>query len=146
MYQDEPVVAFVVSAATSVNLLLPQELQSTGLDAFRCVVQTGLQPAPGTDTHRPESIELLLRRGSGSGQPGTQIMTLAPVTSNVLDTAGGTVGTAKDVPGLANAVLPVKAPVGQLVTGRFLGFKLVGTNVNSALRYLGSLIRGHRTT
>lgn len=145
-YEDEPVVAFVVSAATSVNLLLAQELQSSGLDAFRCIIQPGLQPNPGADTHRAESVELMLRRGPGQSHPGTAIMSVAPVTSNILDNQGGTVGTQKDVPGLGDATSPIKAPIGQLVTGRFLSFNLRGTNVNSVLRYLGSFVRGRRTT
>jgi hypothetical protein len=73
-------------------------------------------------------------------------MSVAPVTSNILDNQGGTVGTDKEFPGLGDATAPVKAPIGQLVTGRFLAFQLKGTNVNSVLRYLGSLIRGRRTT
>ena len=153
-YDDEPVIAYELSAKVAV-MNLAQELQSTGDDLFLCSQQTGLTPAQGGisqkkqaltsgDTHRLESVEIFMRRGSGT-MPGTKTMQISPLTSNILDIQAGTVGVAKTIPGLDSAS-PVKAPVGGIVTGRFFGFKLEGSNVNSAFRYLGALLRGRRQT
>ena len=152
-YDDEPVIVYELNADVA-KMNLAQELQSTGDDLFLTRSQTGLTPVQGgsqqkgmagiTDTHRLGSVELFLRRGSGV-MPGTRAMQISPVTSNILDIQAGTVGTGKAVPGL-NATTPVKAPVGGVETGRFFGFRLEGSNVNSVFRYLGGLLRGHRTT
>ena len=153
-YEDEPVIAYELSAKVS-KMNLAQELQSTGDDLFLCREQTGVVPAQGAvsktkyqvtsgDTHRLESAELFLRRGTGT-MPGTASMQVAPVTSNILDTQAGTLGVAKSIPGL-NSASPIKAPVGGLSTGRFFGFRLEGSNVNSVFRFLGALLRGRRTT
>ena len=144
-YEDEAVVAFRVSANTSAQVMLAQEIQSSGVDVFRCIVQPSVQANPGADTHRAEAVEMFIRRGPGQTHPGSRLMSVAPVTSNILDNQGGTVGTER-VFGLSAAVSPVKAPIGQMATGRFLSWYLKASNVNSAFRYLGSLIRGRRTT
>ena len=152
-YDDEPVIAYELNANVS-KMNLAQELQSTGDDLFLVQSQTGLTPVQGSpqqrgmagivDTHRLGSVELFLRRGSGV-MPGARTMQISPVTSNILDIQAGTVGAGKAIPGL-NSPTPVKAPVGGVETGRFFGFRLEGSNVNSVFRYLGGLLRGHRTT
>ena len=153
-YDDEAVVVLTIPAGAP-QLLLPQELQSTGDDLFRCTLQTGLAPAASAmsktkyqvmqgDTHRLESVEPLIRRGTGV-HPGTATLTITPVSSSILDVQAGTLGTAVDVAGL-NAASPVKAPVGAKLTGRFFGFQMVGDNVNSVWRYLGAYLRGRRVT
>lgn len=146
-YFDEPIVVLEQGApAGPPQLLLAREEQSTGDDLFECVAQPGLQAAPGADTHRYASAEVLLRRGTGV-HPGTATMTLTPITSHILDTQGGTVGTAITLPGDLNAASPpVKAVVGINATGRFLSFRLIGTNENSLFKYLGAIIRGHRVS
>ena len=142
-YLDDPVLIFEVGTAAPV-LMLAQEAQSTGEDVFTCVAQPGLQAAPGSDTHRLSSVEIMARRGAGV-HPGTKTLTVTPVTSYILDTQGGTDGTAVDIPGDLNAASqPIKAIIGVNVTGRFLGFRLSGDNLNSVFKYLGALIRGHR--
>lgn len=144
-YLDEPAIIFEVGTpAGSPVLMLAQEGQSTGDDQFNCIAQPGLQAAPGADTHRFSAVELLMRRGAGV-HPGTKTLTVTPVTSNILDTQGGTDGTAVDLPGDLNATpVPVKAVVGVVATGRFLSFRLAGDNLNSAFKYLGAILRGHR--
>lgn len=162
-YDDEAVV--VHNDATTVpvqnTVFLAQELQSTGggggtgNDFFTVLVQTGLQPAQGRiaqdrqgistgDTHRLESIEVFQRRGVGV-HPGTATITVAPISSNILDVQAGTIGAAVTIPGL-DAASPVKAVTGLSATGRFFGFKLTGSNQQSAFRYLGALLRGRRVT
>lgn len=138
------------------KLFLGSELQSTGTDTFTVKLYTGLQAArlaPGTmkefsmtggETHRVESLELFLRRGAGQTHPGTATINATPVTSNVLDTQAGTLGTAVVVPGLNTTPSPVKAVVGFDSTGRFFGFQLTGANANMTFRYLGALLRGRR--
>ena len=144
-YLDEPVLVFEVGAAAPV-LMLAQESQSTGEDVFECVAQPGLQAAPGADTHRLSSVELLVRRGVGV-HPGTKTLTVTPIASHILDTQGGTEGTGVVLPGDLNASSqPVKTPVGVTTVGRFLGFKLVGDNINSLYKYLGAILRGHRVS
>ena len=140
-YEDEPVIVYTREGVT--KLMLPQELQSTGDDTFVVLMRTGLQATPGTDTHREEAIEPLLRRGAGV-HPGTQELLLAPVTSNILDTRSGTPGTAVPVPGLNDTVQPVKVPVGIFQAARYLGFTLFGSNDNCVFRYLGAILRGRR--
>ena len=153
-YDDEAVIVFTTPTVAPV-LMLPQELQSTGADAFRCTMQTGLVPAEGAmskakyqatkgDTHRLESVEPLVRRGVGV-HPGTATLTVTPFFSNILDIQAGTAGTAVDIAGL-NAASPVKAPVGAKTTGRFFGFKMEGDTINSVWRYLGAYLRGRRVT
>lgn len=146
-YLDEPAIVLEVGTpAGAPKLLLAQEVQSTGDDIFTCVAQPGLQPAPGTDTHRLASAEILLRRGTGV-HPGTKTLTVTPVTSNILDTQGGTDGTAVDIPGDLNASSqPVKAVVGVIATGRFFSFRLSGDNINAVCKYLGAILRGHRSS
>lgn len=144
-YLDEPAVILEVGApAGAPKLLLAQEVQSTGDDQFICVAQPGLQAAPGADTHRLSAAEILMRRGVGV-HPGTKTLTVTPVTSNILDTQGGTDGTAVDIPGDLNAAsAPIKAVVGVFATGRFLSFRLTGDNLNSVFKYLGAILRGQR--
>lgn len=139
-YVDEPVIVYTLEGVT--KLMLPQELQSTGDDTFVALMRTGLQPVPGTDPHRLEAIEPLLRRGAGV-HPGTQQMLLVSVTSNVLDEVG-TPSTAVLVPGLNDASQPIKVPVGLMRSARFLGFTLFGANPDSVFRYLGAILRGRR--
>ncbi len=158
-YEDEPVIAFITTLNPNTQMLLPQELQSTGDDVFRCIQQTGIQPPAGDiskrqfrimqgDTHRLESIEPFLRRGPGV-HPGAKIMRLAVTSSNVLDsqeaTVGSTVSANMKVPGLDSAS-PVKAIIGTTTRGRFFGFKLKGSNPDSVFQYLGALLRGRRMT
>lgn len=153
-YEDEPVLIFTVAGGAP-KLMLPQELQSTGDDVFRCTMQTGLQAASGElsqkkyqilsgDTSRLEAVEIFQRRGVGI-HPGTATMTVAGVASNVMDVQAGTVGTAINIPGL-NSTAPVKAVTGVNVTGRFFGLQIIGSNVNSLFRYLGAILRGRRLT
>lgn len=142
-YLDEPVIVFEVGVAAPV-LMLAQESQTTGEDVFECVAQPGMQAAPGADTHRLSSVEVLTRRGAGV-HPGTKTLTVTPVTSYILDVQGGTDGTAVTVPGDLNAASqPIRAIVGMNTTGRFLGFRLTGDNLNSLFKYLGAVLRGHR--
>lgn len=148
-YDDEPVIVFDADATT--QLMLPQELSDSAgqRDVFQCTIQTGIPPARAVegrieragDTHRLEATELLIRRPT---MPGTQTLTVTPYTSNVLDTQGGTAGSPTTVPDIDADI--VKAPVGANETGRFVGFKLQGTNVNAIIRYLGAYLRGHRVT
>ena len=144
-YIEDPVIILEVGApAGAPQLLLAQEAQSTGDDVFACVAQPGLQAAPGADTHRLGSVEVLMRRGTGV-HPGTKTLTVTPVTSHILDTQGGTDGTAVNVPGDLNASSqPIKAVVNATAMGRFLGFRLSGDNDNSLFKYLGAILRGHR--
>ena len=143
-YFDEPVLVIKTVGVAAPAMLLAQEVQSTGVDQFTCVAQPGLQAAPGTDTSRLGSVEVLMRRGVGV-HPGTKTLTVTPVTSNILDAQGGTDGTAVDLPGDLNASsAPIKVPVGIVVTARFLGFRLTGDNLNSVFKYLGAILRGHR--
>ena len=143
-YLEEPVIIF--EDPTTPTLRLAQEVQSTGNDVFTCVAQPGLQAAPGADTHRMSNIEVFLRRGVGI-HPGTKTLTVTPVTSHILDTQGGTDGTAVDVPGDLNATSsPIKAIVNATAMGRFLSYRLTGDNLNSVFKYLGGIIRGHRVS
>lgn len=130
---------------TNAHLVLPVELSATGDDLFTAEIRSGVQPAPGGDTHRIEAIEPLLRRAAGS-MPGTKTITVAPVTSNILDVQGATLGTAVAIPALEDAVQPVKAVVGLTATGRFLGFQLLAANANSILRFMGAILHGRRQT
>ena len=139
-YEDEPVLVYTFAGAT--KLMLPQELQSTGDDTFVPFMRTGLQPCPGEpDIHRLEAIEPLLRRGSGV-HPGTKEITVAPITSNILDKPTGIPGIGVLIPGLDATSQPVKAPVGVIQTARFLGLQLFGPNTNCVFRYLGAILRG----
>ena len=146
-YIEDPVLVFKAVGSSPV-LMLAQEVQSTGADVFACVAQPGLQAAPGTDTSRLSNIEILIRRGVGI-HPGTKTLTVTPVTSFILDTQGGTDGTAVDIPGDLNAAStsaqwPIKAVVNATAMGRFLSFRLSGDNINSVFKYLGAILRGHR--
>ena len=140
-YEDEPVLVYRYGGVR--QLMLAQELQSTGDDVFVSLMRTGLQPTPGLDSHRLEAIEPLLRRGAGV-HPGTQEMTVAPVTSNVLDARSGDLGAGSLLPGLNDTIQPVKAPIGVLQTARWMGRQLFGATTNSVFRYLGAILRGRR--
>lgn len=142
-YLDEPAMVYTLEGST--KLMLAQELQSTGDDTFVPLMRTGLQPAPGIDVHRLEAVEPLLRRGVDV-HPGTQEITVAPITSNILDEPTGTPGTGYLVPSLNATSQPVKVPIGQVQTARFLGFTLFGPNTNCVFRYLGAILRGRRLT
>lgn len=141
-YQDEPVLVYTTAAGVT-KLMLAQELQSTGDDIFVPLMRTGLQPTPGMDTHRLEAVEPLLRRGAGTN-PGTATLTVAPVTSNILDAANGSPGTGYVIPSLEATSQPVRAPIGQVQSARWLGFTLFGDNTNCVFRYLGAILRGRR--
>ena len=143
-YHDEGVIVYELAAGNAAAVLaLPQELQSTGDDTFTALMQTGLQQVPGQDSSRLESTEFFLRRGAAV-HPGTATMTMRPLSSHVLDVQGGTVGAAVTVDGL-NGTAPIKAITGaDDIRGRFFGFRLEGANINSAFRYLGSVLRGRR--
>ena len=139
-YEDEPVLVYTVEGTT--KLMLPQELQSTGDDLFIPRMRTGIQPAPGEpDSHRLEAIELFLRRGAGV-HPGTQEITVAPITSDILDKPTGHSGIGVLVPGLNDTSQPVRVPVGMVQRARFLGLQLFGPNTNCVFRYLGAILRG----
>ena len=139
-YEDEPVLCYTFAGAT--KLMLPQELQSTGDDLFVPRMRTGIQPAPGEpDSHRLEAIELFLRRGAGV-HPGTQEITVAPITSDILDKPTGHSGIGVLVPGLNDTSQPVRVPVGVVQRARFLGLQLFGPNTNCVFRYLGAILRG----
>lgn len=140
-YVDEPVIVYTLDGVT--KLMLPQELQSTGDDTFVALMRTGLQAAPGLDSHRLEAVEPLLRRGAGV-HPGTQELVMAPVTSNILDTRFGSPSTGSSIPALNDASQPVKAPIGVVQAARWLGFTLLGANTNCVFRYLGAILRGRR--
>ena len=144
-YLEDPAIILEVGVSVP-GLYLARELQSTGADVFSCVAQPGLQAAPGADTHRFSAAEILVRRGAGT-HPGTATITITPVTSNVLDTQGGTDGTAVALPGDLNAASTVvKSIVGVVATGRFLSFRATCGNINAAFRYLGAILRGHRVS
>lgn len=142
-YEDEPVLVYTKDGIAT--LMLAQELQSTGDDVFAVMLRTGLQPAPGGDVHRLEAVEPFLRRGAGV-HPGTQEITLAPVTSYILDEITGTPGTGFLVPALNDTVQPVKVPIGVIQRARWLGFVLFGGNANCVFRYLGAILRGRRVS
>ena len=142
-YRDEPVLVYTVNGVT--KLMLAQELQSTGDDVFAILMQTGIQPAPGVDSHRLEAIEPLIRRGTGV-HPGTKEMMVAPVTSNVLDATSGTLGIGVLIPSLDATSQPVKVPQGVYQTARWLGLQLLGANINCVFRYLGAILRGRRVS
>ena len=144
-YHDEAVIVYELAAANAAAVLaLPRELQSTGDDTFTALMQTGLQQAPGQDSHRLESVEYFLRRGAAV-HPGTATMTMRPLSSYVLDVQAGTVGASVSMTGLNDAAIPIKAITGaDDIRGRFFGFRLEGANINSAFRYLGAVLRGRR--
>ena len=144
VYEDEPVLAYFTTRDPATKIMLAQELQSTGDDIFRCIQQTGVQPAPATAEHRLESVEPLVRRGVGV-HPGAKIMRLNVTFSNILDdqedTVGSMVDTTLTIPGL-NSASPVKAVVGVDTRGRFFGFKLKGSVTDCVYRFLGAILRG----
>ena len=142
-YHNDPVILYSALAQTTSRIVTPVELESSGEDAFVAEIYPGLQPAPGTDDHRLESMEPFLRRGSGT-MPGTKTITISPVVSNILDIQGGTVKTAVAVPDLDAASQPIKAIVGGVATGRYFSFKLLADNKQSVLRFLGLALRGRR--
>ena len=142
-YEDEPVMVYTLEGVA--KLMLPQELQSTGDDQFAIVARTGMQPAPGADSHRLEAIEPFVRRGVDT-HPGTATLTIAPVTSNILDEPTGTPGASVAIPVLEATSQPVKVPVGVWQTARWLGFSIFGDNTNCIVRYLGAILRGRRLT
>lgn len=78
--------------------------------------QHGLAVVPGQMPFRIEEIEVFARRALGSGT-----LTVKPVTSMILDVAGGTVGTGASVD-LANSA-PVRDLKGADARGRFLGLR-----------------------
>jgi len=141
-YEDEAVIVYDVAEANTNKLMLPVELEDDLDDVFRMDVISGLQPAPGADTHRVSSIEPLIRRGPGTF-PGDKLLQLSPISSNVLDTQGGTLGTLKDIPDV-DVATPPRTPVGFDTRGRFFGYRIRGSNIHSLLRLLGTFLRGHR--
>lgn len=155
-YEGDPGIVYQAPTGNPTKLMLAQELQSTGDDTFLTMVQTRLIPTFGKpdpeerrprtagDTSRIESLEPLIRRGVGQ-MPGVSRVAVVPVTSNVLTVQGGTIGTATEIPDL-NSAPPVKAPVTAFATGRFVGLQVLGTNLQSIVRYLGAYIRGRRQT
>jgi hypothetical protein len=77
--------------------------------------------------------------------PGTVVVEVEAVASNILEAAGGNVATAVGMQGLNDATQPMKTPVGASeIKGRFFGFQLSGENTNSIIRYLGAILRGRR--
>lgn len=116
------------------NTALGSAAQDDGAN-FTCEIRPGLQGLPGRDVFRISSLEPFLRRGGGYN--AVQIF---PLSSNVLDTLGGSQGqrTDEDL-----TVAPVKGIVPQDVTGRFYGWRLTADS-NRTIRYMGALARGRR--
>lgn len=78
--------------------------------------QPGLAIVPQQAPHRIEEMEVFARR-----QPGGGTMTIKPVFSNLLDTTGGTLGSAVSVD-LAE-LLKIRDLRGTDIRGRFLGLR-----------------------
>jgi len=143
--EDAATIHRATGDTTNARLMLPVELSATGTDLFTAEIRSGVQPAPGGDSHRLEAVEPLLRRATGT-MPGTATITVAPVYSNILDVQGATLGTAVAMLDLESAVQPVKAVVGINATGRFFGFQLLAANANAVLRFMGAILHGRRVT
>lgn len=143
-YLDEPALVYTFDGVTKLHLA--QELQSTGDDKFVAVMRTDVYPVPEVDTHRIESIEPFVRRGTGV-HPGAAELTVAPITSFTQEKHTGFARLGKLIPGLNNAVsaTPVKVPIiGSLEAARWIGLQMFGTNEDCVFRYLGAIIRGRR--
>ena len=93
--------------------------------------QTGLLPAPGIEFFTLEAYETFALRGAGYGT-----LTVAPVSSHILGTEGGTVGSSKSID-LTNTTEVLGAQKGGNVQGRFFGLRYSFTTPIT-LRWLGA--------
>jgi hypothetical protein len=110
---------------------------------FSCFLQTGLQPVG--EVNKVE-IEVFLHRGADHGE-----CTLSPVSSYILDTQGGTVGTGQTID--LEATNLVRDVRGFNASGRFIGLKLewqsrvpeaeTGPEEGGIVRYKGAILTGY---
>lgn len=97
--------------------------------------QPGLQPMPGLAHVKAMNLEVYAERGGGYGT-----LTFKPVTANLLETSGGTVGAAVSI-ALTNTGPGDPQGVGASVRGRFLGHRFEFTTPIT-LRYRGMVMSG----
>ena len=93
-------------------------------------LQTGLVGTPGLEIFALEEYETFALRGAGYGEA-----TVRPVSSYILNTEGGTLGTAKTLD--LTESLVQGSPKGADARGRFFGYRLTFTTPVT-LRWLGA--------
>lgn len=93
-------------------------------------LQTGLLASPGLEFFGVDAYETLALRGAGYGT-----LTVKPVSSFILGTEGGTVGTGKTLDLTSDTVLG--GPKGADIRGRFFGLRYEFTTPLT-LRWLGA--------
>lgn len=99
-------------------------------------IQTGLSLVKNLEVSRALSYEPIIERLAGYGS-----ITAKLVSSNIIDSIGGTLSTGATVDLTAT---PVKNHIGFDVRGRFLGSRLEWTN-SATVRYRGGVLRGSET-
>ena len=93
-------------------------------------LQTGLVPSPGLEFFAVDAYETLALRGTGYGT-----LTVKPVSSYILDTEGGTVGSGKTLDLATSTVLG--GAKGGDIRGRFFGLRYEFTTPVT-LKWLGA--------
>lgn len=111
---------------------LDEDTHMDGIVPFTCSFQTGLQSAPDA-RHIQTTCESFIERGVDYGT-----VDIIPVTSDTLETPGGTVHTA-DAQTIDLETTPVNEYIGFNKKTRFFGFKYVWSSL-STVRYAGTVV------
>lgn len=120
---------------------VPELLSPSGLTddsvAFTARFQTGVLPVKDVVEIGKIEIEVFAERAGGYGTIDIQ-----PVTSYILDAAGGTVGSAQSID-LTTSTL-TRDVHGYNVSGRFIGLRGTWTSDTSTVRYKGAVMTGYQ--
>lgn len=133
VYEDAKVLVFTSTAGAQKSYTL--EGTSDAGTAFDVMWRSGLTPTPKLQTHRVEGVEPFMTRAATFG-----VIQVAPVTSNILDTVGGSVGAMVDVDLTRVKVFSLTSLDAR---GRFLGLKFSGSS-SDLPAYQGAAIYGRR--
>ena len=133
VYEDAKVLVFTSTAGAQKSYTL--EGTSDAGTAFDVMWRSGLTPTPKLQTHRIEGVEPFMTRAATFG-----VIQVAPVTSNILDTVGGSVGAMVDVDLTRVKVFSLTSLDAR---GRFLGLKFSGSS-SDLPAYQGAAIYGRR--